>query len=43
MIKFGIESKHSCAETSTQEFSDAIDRALDSMRAICVEGLDAKL
>lgn len=43
MIKFGIESKRSCEETSTQRFGEAVGRALESMRVICLEGMDAKL
>jgi len=38
LIKFGIESKKSCKETSTEAFIDAIDLALHDMRDICVEG-----
>ncbi|KAI0044041.1 acyltransferase ChoActase/COT/CPT [Auriscalpium vulgare] len=35
MIKFGIESKHSCAETSTAGFQAALVDALREMKAIC--------
>lgn len=38
MIKFGIESKRSCKETSTEGFIDAIALALRDMRDVCVEG-----
>lgn len=38
MIKFGIESKKSCKETSTEAFIDAVALALHDMRDICVEG-----
>lgn len=38
LIKFGIESKRSCKETSTEAFLDAISLALHDMRDICVEG-----
>ena len=40
LIKFGIESKKSCKETSTEAFIDAIALALQDMRDICVEGAD---
>ena len=36
MIKFGIESKRSCGETSTEAFIDAIALALHDMRDVCV-------
>ncbi|KAH9850370.1 acyltransferase ChoActase/COT/CPT [Lenzites betulinus] len=35
IIRFGIESKHSCPETSTQLFKIAIHDALEDMRALC--------
>lgn len=35
VIKFGIESKHSCSLTSTQEFKAAISAALLDMREVC--------
>jgi carnitine O-acetyltransferase len=35
LIKFGIESKRSCKETSTEGFIDAIALALHDMRGIC--------
>ena len=38
LIKFGIESKRSCKETSTEAFIDAISLALHDMRDVCVEG-----
>ena len=38
LIKFGIESKKSCEETSTEAFIDAIDLALQDMRDVCTEG-----
>jgi len=37
LIKFGIESKKSCEETSTEAFIDAIALALQDMRDICVK------
>jgi hypothetical protein len=40
LIKFGIESKRTCKETSTEAFIDALALALEDMRGICVEGLD---
>ena len=40
MIKFGIESKRSCKETSTEAFIDAIALALHDMRNVCVGGAD---
>jgi hypothetical protein len=40
LIKFGIESKRSCEETSTETLIDAITLALEDMRGVCVEGLD---
>jgi len=38
LMKFGIESKKSCKETSTGAFIDAIALALQDMRDICVKG-----
>ena len=38
LIKFGIESKRSCGETSTEAFIDAIALALHDMRDVCVGG-----
>ncbi|KAH9068364.1 carnitine acetyltransferase [Lactarius deliciosus] len=35
IIKFGIESKHSCAETSTATFQREIASALREMRRVC--------
>ena len=35
IIKFGIESKHSCAETSTAAFQREITSALREMRRVC--------
>ncbi|KAI9440018.1 hypothetical protein H4582DRAFT_2075371 [Lactarius indigo] len=35
IIKFGIESKHSCAETSTTTFQREIASALRDMRRVC--------
>ena len=40
LIKFGIESKESCKETSTEAFIDAIALALQDMQDICVKGLN---
>ncbi|KAI9060650.1 acyltransferase ChoActase/COT/CPT [Trametes sanguinea] len=42
-IRFGIESKHSCPQTSTQLFKAAIADALEDMRALCTSTLDAHL
>ncbi|KAJ6609216.1 carnitine acetyltransferase [Mycena sp. CBHHK59/15] len=36
MIKFGIESKHSCPRTSTGTFKDAIFEALYDMQTLCL-------
>jgi hypothetical protein len=41
LIKFGIESKRFCEETSTEGFIDAISLALDDMRDICEQGPDS--
>lgn len=41
LIKFGIESKKSCEETSTEGFISAIALALHDMRDICVGGSDS--
>ena len=38
LIKFGIESKRSCGESSTEAFIDAIALALHDMRDVCVGG-----
>ena len=38
LIKFGIESKRSCKETSTEAFIDGIALALHDMQDVCVEG-----
>ncbi|KAI0069154.1 acyltransferase ChoActase/COT/CPT [Artomyces pyxidatus] len=35
IIKFGIESKHSCPETSTALFQAALSEALRDMRTVC--------
>jgi hypothetical protein len=35
LIKFGIESKYSCTETSTALFQRAIVGALHEMRELC--------
>jgi carnitine O-acetyltransferase len=40
LIKFGIESKKTCEETSTEGFINAIALALHDMRDICVGGSD---
>ncbi|KAJ3008816.1 hypothetical protein NUW54_g3015 [Trametes sanguinea] len=42
-IRFGIESKHSCPQTSTQLFKTAIADALEDMRALCTPTLHAHL
>lgn len=36
IIKFGIESKHSCPSTSTQLFSDALTQSLIDLRELCL-------
>lgn len=38
IIKFGIESKHSCAETSTEVFRSNLVEALREMKAVCEQG-----
>ncbi|BGP38767.1 hypothetical protein JCM10449v2_002704 [Rhodotorula kratochvilovae] len=38
VIKFGIESKVSCAETSTETFRQNLVEALREMRQVCEEG-----
>ena len=38
LIKFGIESKKSWKETSTEAFINAVALALKDMRDICVKG-----
>lgn len=38
IIKFGIESKHSCAETSTEVFRNNLVEALREMKAVCEQG-----
>lgn len=43
MIKFGIESKHSCEDTDTAMFGRAIESALEAMRMTCIEGMGARL
>jgi hypothetical protein len=35
IVKFGIESKHSCHETSTKQFKEAIVDAMQDVRIIC--------
>ncbi|KAL7279196.1 hypothetical protein ACG7TL_007036 [Trametes sanguinea] len=42
-IRFGIESKHSCPQTSTQLFKTAIADALQDMRALCTPTLHSHL
>ncbi|KAH9935245.1 acyltransferase ChoActase/COT/CPT [Amylocystis lapponica] len=39
IIKFGIESKYSCPETSTEDFKVLISQALLDMRTVCSGGL----
>ncbi|GAA6014251.1 hypothetical protein JCM10207_006147 [Rhodosporidiobolus poonsookiae] len=41
VIKFGIESKVSCAETSTDKFRSNLIEALREMRKVCEEGQPA--
>ncbi|KAI0322757.1 carnitine acetyltransferase [Amylostereum chailletii] len=36
VLKFGVESKHSCSETSTSVFQSAIWTALEDMKAVCL-------
>ncbi|GJE88616.1 choline/carnitine O-acyltransferase [Phanerochaete sordida] len=36
-ITFGVESKRSCAETSSRALADALRDALDEMRELCVQ------
>jgi hypothetical protein len=37
LIKFGIESKHSCAETSTPKFQQNVVESLREMRVVVEE------
>lgn len=41
MIKFGIESKFASPSTSTYLFKNAVEKALQDMRDICLTGLAA--
>lgn len=41
VIKFGIESKRSCPETSTEVFRNNLVEALREMRDICERGQPA--
>ncbi|EIW57547.1 acyltransferase ChoActase/COT/CPT [Trametes versicolor FP-101664 SS1] len=43
LIRFGIESKHSCSKTSTQGFKTAIADVLENMRTLCTPTLQAHL
>ena len=43
IMKFGIESKYSCATTSTAAFKAAIYRALLDMRDLCRNTVAAQL
>lgn len=43
LLKFGIESKKSCPETSTTLFKDAIQTALLDMQALCITTTQAQL
>lgn len=38
VIKFGLESKRSCAETSTEVFRNNLIEAMRDMRAVCEQG-----
>lgn len=38
MVKFGIESKVSCPETSTDVFRQNLVEAMREMRAVCEQG-----
>ncbi|EJF64957.1 acyltransferase ChoActase/COT/CPT [Dichomitus squalens LYAD-421 SS1] len=42
-LRFGVESKHSCAHTSTWLFMAAITNALQDMKALCTSTLQAHL
>lgn len=41
MVKFGIESKHSCTLTSTAAFKEGIIAAMRDMKLVCMLGLSA--
>jgi len=38
LLKFGIESKHSCEATSTKKFKANLVESLRNMRAVCEQG-----
>ena len=42
-LRFGIESKYSCPDTSTQLFKTAITDALHDMRDLCTHTLQSHL
>lgn len=39
VLKFGIESKHSCPSTSTHAFKKAVVEALRDIKLVCEEGV----
>ncbi|KAI0694621.1 acyltransferase ChoActase/COT/CPT [Cytidiella melzeri] len=43
MIKFGIESKHSCPHTSTKEFKHTVASALRDMQKLCSCAISSQL
>ncbi|KAI0775213.1 acyltransferase ChoActase/COT/CPT [Trametes elegans] len=43
VVRFGIESKHSCPTTDTQLFKSGIFTALDDMRSLCAPPVQAHL
>jgi len=43
IIKFGIECKYSCSDTSTEDFKGIITQVLIDMRSICTGGQSAHL
>lgn len=38
IVKFGVESKHSCPLTSTTAFQEIIAGAMRDMRMVCLKG-----
>jgi carnitine O-acetyltransferase len=42
-IKFGVESKHSCKETSTQKFKAVLAQALIDLRDVSAAAKDSRL
>lgn len=43
IMKFGIESKHSCPETSTSVFKESLTTVLLDMKALCLAAIHAHL